>query len=123
LALPVAGVLLLLIGGVWMLLEKRSTPRPATVVRPEKDLARRQMGVAYRTARRMLARHVPLATGQTPHEYEAAVLASGVAPAAKQELAALTYLFVQVHYTARPPAPIDQKPLRDSLARLRRALR
>jgi hypothetical protein len=60
--------------------------------------------------------------GQTPHEYEAAVLRANIAPEAKQEISALTYLLVQTFYTATPPAAVEPRELRASVARLRRAL-
>jgi transglutaminase-like putative cysteine protease len=121
LLMPALGVLLLVTGGVWMLLEKRNAARPATVIPREHDEARERIRAAYRSARGALARHVPARRGQTPHEYEAAVLRAGIAAGAKQEFSALTYLLVQTYYTATPPAPVEQRELRASVARLRRA--
>jgi hypothetical protein len=122
LLLPALGMLLLVTGGVWMLLEKRGAVRPATIVRHEHDIARERIKAAYRAARRALARQVPVRPGQTPHEYEAAVLRADISAEAKQEVSALTYLLVQTYYTATPPAPVEQRELRASVARLRRAL-
>jgi hypothetical protein len=52
------------------------------------------------------------------------VLRSDIAPAAKQELSALTYLFVMANYsTASLANVVDESQMRASLQRLRRALR
>jgi hypothetical protein len=125
LAVPALGVLLLLTGATWTLLDKRKAAHPAMMLtRTADDNTRQRIRSTYVAAKRALARRVKSSAGQTPHEYEAAVLRSDITPEAKQELSALTYLFVMANYsTASLANAIDETQMRASLQRLRRALR
>ncbi|HEX8235088.1 MAG TPA: transglutaminase-like domain-containing protein [Abditibacteriaceae bacterium] len=125
LVVPALGVLLLLTGGAWTLLDKRKAARPAMIhINTPDDNTRQRIRSTYVTAKRALARHVRGPAGQTPHEYEATVLSSDISPEAKQELSALTYLFVMANYsTASLANVVNETHLRASLQRLRRALR
>jgi hypothetical protein len=125
LAVPALGMLLLLTGATWTLLDKRKAAHPALLqTNTPDDNARRRIRSTYVAAKRALARRVRASAGQTPHEYEAAVLRSDIAPEAKQELSGLTYLFVMANYsTASLAHAVDETQMRASLQRLRRALR
>jgi transglutaminase-like putative cysteine protease len=125
LLVPALGVLLLLTGAAWTLLDKRKALHPALLhITTPDDNTRQRIRSTYGAAKRALARRVRASAGQTPHEYEAAVLRSDIAPEAKQELSALTYLFVMANYsTASLANVVDESQMRASLQRLRRALR
>lgn len=125
LAAPALGVLLLLTGATWTLLDKRKAAHPAmALARTADDNTRQRIRSTYAAAKRALARRVKTSAGHTPHEYEAAVLRSDITPEAKQELSALTYLFVMANYsTASLANAVDETQMRASLQRLRRALR
>lgn len=127
LLLPGAGMALLLVGALWTVLEKRGACGVPKRAASAEEAGRARIAAAHAAAVQILAGRVPpLKLGRsarTPHELEAAVLRAPLPPAAKQEFAALTYLFIAAHYAADfPAAQVDAAQLRACLSRLRRAL-
>ncbi|MBV9469921.1 MAG: transglutaminase domain-containing protein, partial [Abitibacteriaceae bacterium] len=97
LVLPGLGLLLLLIGGVWSVLDLRRERGRTTAGMV--DVERARVIGAYADAVRQLSRQVPHAPHYTPQEYEAVVDRTALPPAAKQDFAALTYLFITATYS------------------------
>jgi transglutaminase-like putative cysteine protease len=122
--LPVLGVLLLVAGIFWPQIEKMMgrSAQPADA----QSRQRAQVSRAYAQATRMLRRHIhgrrySLAPF-TPRELDDVVGRANLSPEAKQEFAALTYLHAAARYA--PTAPeVSETQLKESLARLRQALR
>jgi transglutaminase-like putative cysteine protease len=109
--LPAAGLLLLLVGGAWTLLDMRGPRRRVPLTAG--DFERGRITSAYAEAVRTLSRHVPRTVGQTAQDYEAAVSRSPLPSAVKIEFAALTHLFVAAHYAphaSRPDALAPNAP-------------
>ncbi|HEX8464550.1 MAG TPA: transglutaminase domain-containing protein, partial [Abditibacterium sp.] len=117
LILPAAGAFLLLLGALWPILEKRrasSEPNDETALR-------RHIAQIYAQAQKSLHSRVPGAPHLTPHEYEDRVSRARLPLDAKQEFAALTFLFIAARYGAVPP--IAAAEVEGCLKRFQRALK
>lgn len=138
LLMPALGLMLLLIGAAWTILEKRTV---VTRAQPDQsDIERARITHAYYEAMRLLSRRLPAhrAPGEsanthiqgsdtrvasTAREYEDAILRSSLPDEAKIEFSALSYLFTQAHYGAPLQTTIAEKDLRASLQRLKQSLK
>lgn len=118
--LPGVGLLLLLIGGVWSLLEARQGAGQR-LTSPQ-EIERSRITGAYGDAVRLLSRYARHAPHYTPQEYEAVVTRADLDAAIKQDFAALTYLFIAAHYAPLAVA-VDEAQLQSCLQRLRHNLR
>ena len=119
LALPGAGLALLLVGAVWSYVEKHGSVR---VSASADEVGRARIGKAYREAVALLSKRVPYQAHFTLHEYDDRVSRSTVPVTAKQEFAALTLLQSSAQYQEHPPSVVEAE-LAGSLTRLRNGLR
>ena len=71
----------------------------------------------------MLRRHVSHAPHMAPAEYETRVSQSSLSLAAKQEFSALTHLYLCARYGPAQSAPHTATRVKESLVRLKMALR
>jgi hypothetical protein len=118
LILPLTGVVLLFLGAVWPLMEKRYRARLSL---DDETLICRHIASTYENARRVLQRQVPGAPHLTPHEYEARVSLAHLPWGAKQEFAALTHLYIAARYGEAPDVKVSE--VEGCLQRLRRDLK
>jgi transglutaminase-like putative cysteine protease len=98
--LPAAGIALILVGLLWTMYDRRAGQR---MVRTPDEMDRRRIATAYMRAVGSLHRRVPREPHWTPKEYEERVSRANLSLAAKQEFAALTYLYTSAYYEVIPP--------------------
>lgn len=117
---PLVGLTLLIIGAIWSSFDMKKLHHRQK--HTELDQSRARIKATYRKARQLLKRRVPCPPRLTPLEFEAALDSSALASAARQEFAALSYLFTSAHYGNDCPI-VDEAELRACLRRLRQGLR
>jgi transglutaminase-like putative cysteine protease len=121
LVLPLLGITMLVIGGVWTLVDLNARRRQnagAGIGNAQSEA----IAAIYARALAQTSTYVPYASQMTPQEYEHVVLHSTLHPDAKAEFSALTYLYSHSHYGQTVPhASVDE--LEISFNRLKVALK